>query len=280
MEDHFQIQNVLPAYRDEFESNLKGRIGMIDGDIEGYSDNNRQRDFSVKFSWGHNHNFGDFSLEGQMGYRHLAILAEFMDNFGLPEDLHGKKILDIGVWTGGTCLLLSALGAEVVALEEVKKYADTVDYLAAAFGIENLTCRPMSLYDLDDHDEYDYVIYSGVIYHVTDPVLSLRILFNSLKDGGSIFVETYGVSSDQTSPPAAMIEGPMITGGGDESAVNRDGWNYFVPTSSGLSIWMGSVGFEDITVGNVDQTHRIKASGRRNTHIEMARAGLSRPDIR
>ena len=50
----------------------------------------------------------------------------------------------------------------------------------------------------------------GVIYHVTDPVLSLRILFNALKDGGRIFVETMGVVAGANSPPLAAVEGPRL----------------------------------------------------------------------
>lgn len=47
-----------------------------------------------------------------MADRHIEIIARFLSDFGLPLDLTGKKVLDIGVWTGGTCLALCALGAE------------------------------------------------------------------------------------------------------------------------------------------------------------------------
>ena len=57
-----------------------------------------------------------------MGDRHLVLLARYMDDFGaFPRDLSGKRVLDIGCWSGGTSLLFSALGAEVVAVEEVRK---------------------------------------------------------------------------------------------------------------------------------------------------------------
>ena len=207
MKKRFTIDNVVSEHKSNFEEMITKELGHIDPDIEGYEDQTRQRDFSVKYHWGHNHDFGSFSLKGLMRDRHLQIISKFVDTYGLPLDLSGKKILDVGVWTGGTSLLLSAMGAEVTALEEVKKYANTVNYLAKSFGVPKLICHAVSLYDLNEHDTYDYVHYSGVVYHVTDPILSLRILFNALKDGGKIFIESAAIEVDKDRP-LALIKGP------------------------------------------------------------------------
>jgi SAM-dependent methyltransferase len=216
-----------------------------------------------------------------MGNRHIDIIADFIDTFGLPPDLQGKKILDIGVWTGGTCLVLCALGAEVVGLEEVVKYSNTVNYLAKAFDLsQQLQCRSISLYSFDEHDVYDYILYSGVIYHVTDPVLSLRILFNALKDRGNIFVETFGTKTIDQAPPIAIVEGPSVIRGGNKENLSRGGWNYYIPCPKALYLWLDSVGFHDIKVGAVDQQRRIRAVATRTQHEDMLRAGLSRPGIR
>ena len=59
-----------------------------------------------------------------------VIIADFIDQFDFPEKLGGMRVLDIGAWTGGISLLLAAMGAKVVALEEVVKYSNTVNYLA------------------------------------------------------------------------------------------------------------------------------------------------------
>ncbi len=183
------------------------------------------------------------------------------------------------MWTGGTSLLLSALGAEVTAIEEVKKYANTVNYMAQAFGLNNLKCDSTSLYDINYQDAFDYIIYSGVIYHVTDPVLSLRILYNALLDGGEIFVETMGVNANNEIP-LALVEGPAVVRGGAKEDLNRGGWNYFVPTSNALKLWIETVGFENVIAGGIDNNSRILAKGVRHRHEDMLRAGLSRQDIR
>jgi len=216
-----------------------------------------------------------------MADRHIELITYFMDNFGLPHDLSGKKILDVGVWTGGTSLVLSALGAQVTALEEVVKYSNTVNYLALAFGLSNLECKPISLYEFDVNDTYDYVIYSGVIYHVTDPVLSLRILFNSLKDNGRIFIETMGIQIKNTTATFVLFEGPRHFRGGSKEDLNRGGgWNYFVPTPRALNLWVDTVGFDDIRMDDTGSSRRIKCVATRRQHKDMLRAGLSRPDIR
>lgn len=278
-------ENLTAGYKQRFKSNIRRMIGTVDPVIEGFKDPRAQRSQSVKYVWGHNHDFGSFSLKGDMKDRHIDILADFIDSFGLSWELSGKKILDIGVWTGGTSLLLAALGAEVTALEEVVKYSNTVNYLAAAFGLSNLHCEPISLYDLDIHDTYDYVIYSGVIYHVTDPVLSLRILFNSLKDNGCIFIETYGindVAAGGKTVPMVLYEGPKPwpTKQAEKPVARVLGWNYFIPSPMALYLWVLAVGFEQVKVTNLDSAGRIKCRAARLRHKDMMLAGLSRPRIR
>ena len=280
MKDNYGTGNLVNVGGAEFKENILSRIGKDDAAIEGYADPTKQRDLSIRFRWGHDHDFGDFSLDGEMADRHILIIARFLSDFGLPLDLTGKKVLDIGVWTGGTCLALCALGAEVVGLEEVRKYADTVTYLAHAFGLDNLTCEALSVYEYDRADAFDYVLYSGVIYHVTDPVLSLRILYNALKDGGDIFVETFGIALDPGLPPMTMVESPGTVRSGSEGEKSRTGWNYFVPTDKALKLWMETVGFHDVTVAALNDNSRYLAKGTRHAHEEMARAGLARRDIR
>ncbi len=93
---------------EEFAQYIHSKIGEIDAQSEVYSNHelDRQRDLSIKFHWGHNHNFGDFKLEGRMGDRHINLLANLVTLFPVSlEDFKGKDVFDIGCWTGGTTLL-------------------------------------------------------------------------------------------------------------------------------------------------------------------------------
>ncbi len=264
----------------EFRAKINAMLNLVDADMEGYSDPSRQRDMSIKFHWGHNHDFGDFHLEGMSADRHLSIIASFIDAGWLPQDLTGKHVLDIGCWTGGTSLLLSAMGAQVTAIEEVRKYADAAAYLGSSFGVDTLAVHNSSLFDLgreEFQDKFDYIMYSGVIYHVTDPIISLRHVFNALKDGGTALVETYAsVATDNI----LEYEGPGVFSGGSEEELNRRGWNWFVPSVSCLSQMVADVGFDNVRNSGLMDGNRCLATGVRTEHRDMLRAGLSVPGVR
>lgn len=234
----------------------------------------------ILFAWGHSHDFGPFQLEGAMLDRHLKVLAHFMEDLKeLPTDLDGLRVLDIGCWTGGTCPALAALGAEVVGVEEVRMYAETVEYLAHAFGVDTISVLPCSLYELPDHDlddSFDFVLYSGVLYHVTDPILSLRICFNCLKDGGKCLLESAARRSDES---VVTYQGAEVFWAGTAEERNRRGWNWFVPSAEAARRMLGDVGFDDVRVLE-PRSGRLIGCGTRTTHRDMLRAGLSRPDIR
>src|SRR5690606_14679654 len=138
-----------------------------------------------------------------------------------------------------------ALGARVTAIEEVKKYADTTAYLAKCFGIA-ADVRSLSLYSLNDesfYDRFDIVYFPGVIYHLSDPLIALRILFNACKIGGRILVESAGID---VARPLCRFDGSRRYGPGSEEEMSRKGWNWFVPSPSALDRMMREAGFEDV----------------------------------
>lgn len=60
-------------------------------------------------------------------------------------------------------------------------------YLVNAFRIQrDLIVEAKSLFDCNDNSYYarfDVIHFSGVIYHLTDPIIRLRMVFNSLRPG-------------------------------------------------------------------------------------------------
>src|SRR5438093_1244326 len=64
-----------------FEARIRAFLARTDHRVEGYRDPSRQRDLSIRFHWGHDHDFGSFALRGRMGDRHLTLLARFADGF-------------------------------------------------------------------------------------------------------------------------------------------------------------------------------------------------------
>jgi 2-polyprenyl-3-methyl-5-hydroxy-6-metoxy-1,4-benzoquinol methylase len=263
----YQTKNLRAETPENFKSRIDQFLALSDRQMEGLDDSSEQRDQTITFRWGHNHDFGRFQLQGPMRERHVEHIAQFIDAFhAIPRSLVGMKALDIGCWTGGTSLLLAAMGAEVLAIDEVKKYVDCLAYLKEAFAIENLQVQHRSLYDLteaDLQDRFDIVLFAGVLYHVTDPIVALRLTFNCLRDGGKCLLETTGFRSDE----------PLIS-------YARRQWNWFDLSPAALAQMMKDVGYSNIEVGPVTRKKRLYAVGQRGSHIEMRRDGLSMRALR
>lgn len=283
--DFYKVGNLKSISVSEFEEEITSAIGVVDSNIEGYraEELDKQRDLSIKFHWGHNHNFGTFKLEGLMKDRHLDLMSQFVNYYPITlNTFAGKRILDIGCWTGGTSLLLVALGGDVVALEEVKKYAKMVSFLAKSFGIsDRLKVEPLSIYDCNIdkfQNKFDIVYFPGVIYHLSDPVLALRILFNSLVLGGEILVESAGIDHQE---PYCKFEGNYIyhKNSGTSAELNRGGWNWFLPSPSALSRMLQEAGFGQIdTVWDSDRK-RVYGYGKKIKETAICKAGLSVREI-
>jgi 2-polyprenyl-3-methyl-5-hydroxy-6-metoxy-1,4-benzoquinol methylase len=92
--------------------------------------------------WYHSMEFPDGSFVN--GYHTLPDLKQRWAEFGFPEDLTGKRVLDIGAWDGWFSFEAERRGAEVVALDYVevenflfahKKLNSKVRYVIAEFGM-------------------------------------------------------------------------------------------------------------------------------------------------
>lgn len=283
----YQTSNLHDISAEDFSHYIESRIGVIDAQSEGYSENElkSQRDSSIKFYWGHSHDFGPFKQEGRMGERHINNLANFMALFPVSfEDFRDKEVFDIGCWTGGTTLALASIGSRVFAIEEVKKYADMASFLVKSFGLSNrASVHHRSLYDCNSKeffDRFDIVYFPGVLYHLSDPLLALRILFNSLKVGGKILIESEGIDRDE---PFCRFEGSLIYYTGTSEDLTRTGWNWFVPSSSALHRMMREAGFDDIKTVLFRSRKRRKSLygyGKKTAQVGICKAGLSVPSIR
>ena len=275
----YQVDNLASIDAATFYQHLQSQIGSENAQAEGYLENelDRQRHLSINFCWGHNHDFGDFQIEGKMGDRHINLLANFLTFFSMTTaDFKDKSVFDIGCWTGGTTLLLAALGSRVTAIEEVNKYAKMVQFLIGSFDLDDrVTVKSQSLYECNSEEfqeRFDIVYFPGVIYHLSDPVLALRILYNSLKIRGVILIESAGIDVPE---PYCRFWG--------NKPVQKDqnsGWAWFWPSPSALSRMMKEAGFDDIKIRWHGKTHRIYGYACKTKQISICRAGLSVKDIR
>lgn len=222
------------------------------------------RDF---FVWGHNHDFGHgFTRAGAMGDRHKEITSELISLGMMPSDLKGKRVLDIGCWSGGDLLILAGLDAQVEAIEEHPLAAATAQQLVQLVGCDAPIHSFSAYQDRPEWKQtFDVVYCCGVIYHVTDPLLLLRICFAYLKPGGRLVIET------------KMQEGAGSTC--SYSGIVEMGWNWYAPTYETMGRWMVDAGFEEQHVlVHRRPIGRLLASGIKNQPAALPEtAGFSRP---
>ena len=219
------------------------------------------------FVWGHNHDFGNGVIRnGAMANRHLEITSELISLGMMQGDLSGQRVLDIGCWSGGDLLILAGLGARVEAIEEHPLAATTAKRLTKLVHCDALIHSSSAYQDKPEWKQsFDMVYCSGVIYHVTDPLLLLRICFAYLKPGGRLVIET-----------------KMQDGSGSScsySGVIEKGWNWYAPTLEAMGRWLIDAGFAEEHVRvHRRSMGRLLASGIKTKEIALPEtAGFSRP---
>lgn len=95
-----------------------------------------------------------------------------------PEDLSGRRVLDIGCNAGFYSMELARRGAEVTAIDSNAHYLAQARWAAGLYGLtERIRFRRMQVYDLArEREVYDVVLFLGVFYHLRYPLLGLDIV--------------------------------------------------------------------------------------------------------
>jgi 2-polyprenyl-3-methyl-5-hydroxy-6-metoxy-1,4-benzoquinol methylase len=194
-------------------------------------------------------------------------VSESIEYGYLPTDLKGLDVLDVGCWTGGDLIALAGMGATVTAIEEHPISAAAAQRMCDLLKVPS-TVHSQSLYaDMPAwQGKFDVVYISGVIYHVTDPVLALRICFAYLKPGGRIVVET----------KASKLDGALCEYGG----THEKGWNWYSPTLETMGRWLADAGFAREQIGvHMRPVGRLLAGATKASTLKLPeRAGFARPN--
>jgi tRNA (mo5U34)-methyltransferase len=107
------------------------------------------------------------------GANSLESLRERVRRFQIPQDLRGKRALDVGTWDGWFAFELERRGASVMAVDVIDNprfremhriYQSKIDY------------RQIDVYDLTPArvGQFDVVLFMGVLYHLKHPLLGLE----------------------------------------------------------------------------------------------------------
>jgi tRNA (mo5U34)-methyltransferase len=172
------------------------------------------------------------------GLQSIAELKQRIAVFGLPEDLSGKRVLDIGAWDGWFSFEMERRGAEVVALDCVP-----FDTFLEARGLLGSKVE----YRILDVDEispaalgtFDIVLFFGVLYHLRHPLLGLEKVLSVTRD--TALVESFVAAADPAVRHRACLEFYETT----ELGGQLDNW--YGPTPECLLALCRSAGFAQVT---------------------------------
>lgn len=125
---------------------------------------------------------------------YYGSLDIFRDMFGpllSPEDVGGRRVLEIGSGAGRIArILLSAGAAHLVAVEPSAAFDVLGDNLRAQAG--RVTLLRLTGDAVPPSGDMDYVFCVGVLHHIPDPAPVVRAAYGALRPGGRLGVWLYG----------------------------------------------------------------------------------------
>ena len=136
----------------------------------------RGLDFSQDLAakgWYHSFEFPDGTvIDGYMG---LAVQKQRYSRYPFPDNLSGKRVLDIGAWDGWFSFEAERHGAKTVAIDCVE--LPTFQQVHRRLG-SKVDYRVLDFYELPvaGLGKFDVVLFLGVLYHLRHPLLALEIV--------------------------------------------------------------------------------------------------------
>jgi tRNA (mo5U34)-methyltransferase len=167
--------------------------------------------------------------------------------FGIPDDLTGKTVLDIGAWDGSFTWACEKLGGEVTSIDTNTAAGGNwggpggYEFCKRVLGAKAKLIYPLSIYDLprEMYSQFDLVLNFGVLYHLHHPMIALEKTFLATRPGGMAIFETAYDSRNSTWGASHWSLWPNHEG---------DPTNYFYPTIEGLKNALKMYGFVDCRI--------------------------------
>jgi tRNA (mo5U34)-methyltransferase len=195
---------------------------------------------------------------GRLGYYHSIELPDGriipgvqsvekqrwrIGQFPIPQDLRGKRVLDIGAWDGWFSFEMERRGAQVVAVDSTS--ATKFQEAKAMIGskVEHVVADIQYLTP-QDIGYFDIVLFFGVLYHLKHPMLALERVAELATDLAC--VESF-VTDDQpygTIPAMEFYEGTELAGQFD---------NWVGPNISCLLALCRTAGFATVEFKSVSE---------------------------
>jgi tRNA (mo5U34)-methyltransferase len=208
-----------------------------------------------RLGWYHSFRFADGTeYEGVLA---VEVSEYRYSKFPIPDDLAGKRVLDIGAWDGWFSFEAERHGADVTAVDmvEVPNFWKVHRKLRS-----HVTYRECDLFEIPQAGlgKFDYVFFLGVLYHTKYPLLALEIVCGLTQD--IAIVESYVTdaatweSHRDDLPALEFYEAEELGGQLD---------NWFGPTVGCLIAMSRAAGFARVEVLHVENNRAALACYRR-----------------
>ncbi|TML15734.1 MAG: DUF1698 domain-containing protein [Actinobacteria bacterium] len=164
---------------------------------------------------------------------------------GLPEQLAGQSVLDVGAWDGYYSFEMERRGAEVLATDDYSwggggwgtKAGFDLAREALGSSVRSLQIDPLDLSPDALGGRFDIVLMLGVLYHLRDPLLVLERVASVT--GGLLVLETEVGMLLTRRPAAEFFPGTEL---------NEDPTNWWAPNVAAMTGMLRAVGFRSIEV--------------------------------
>jgi len=191
----------------------------------------------------------------------------------VPDNLEGKSVLDIGCNAGFYAMEMKRRGAErVLGLDTDAEYLEQAKFASAVKGLK-IEFRKLSAYDVGElHEQFDLVIFMGVLYHLRHPLLALDLihehvardllLFQSMQRGSSCIKaieKNYDFWTTKQFDSPGYPKMHFI-----EHRYADDPTNWWVPNRACVEAMLRSAGFV-ITAHPEDEVYFCKKGARPHT---------------
>jgi tRNA (mo5U34)-methyltransferase len=180
-----------------------------------------------------------------------------LPHFGLPEDMTGARVLDVGCAEGFFTFEAERRGArEVVAIDSFPDSVRRFNIARDALGMRSQAYLT-NVYDLSARTfgTFDVVMYFGVSYHLRHPLLALEKIFEVCS--GTLHMQTNSFENEALGDLSASLFHPFGTESGPAEARVLDPTVFWVPNAACVAAMLAHVGFVQVWGGETESVASV-----------------------